>query len=263
MLLPAARDYLSLLCHQRVQLGRVGPVSPCPVLQELGTFPPAWSPQPVLGRVGILETSLSAGSRLDLCGGRLRLHSWSWVCFTSGSEAPPSLLLDSEALKRQHCHSETVPLSIQGAELCAGRLWQEKSVLLQFFPHSCCFPVVKPFCQFPLGVCGDPEPELPGGSLVARAISAWFVCWAGSCCVLSSTPAMLRSAGTTPPVPWELPWGLHLRNPPSPCAFPFLFSSLIDRRGFIQPDVGTPSSPKSEIPSFGAKPDTSMVGGIP
>ncbi|NXS51247.1 ZDH18 Palmitoyltransferase, partial [Brachypteracias leptosomus] len=36
--------------------------------------------------------------------------------------------------------------------------------------------------------------------------------------------------------------------------------SLIDRRGFIQPDVGTPSSPKSEIPSFGAKPDTSMVG---
>ncbi|KAK2518698.1 Zdhhc18 [Columba guinea] len=39
--------------------------------------------------------------------------------------------------------------------------------------------------------------------------------------------------------------------------------SLIDRRGFIQPDVGTPSSPKSEIPSFGAKPDTSMVGSIP
>ncbi|NXC19222.1 ZDH18 Palmitoyltransferase, partial [Corythaeola cristata] len=34
--------------------------------------------------------------------------------------------------------------------------------------------------------------------------------------------------------------------------------SLIDRRGFIQPDVGTPSSPKSEIPSFGAKTDTSM-----
>ncbi|NXN30027.1 ZDH18 Palmitoyltransferase, partial [Nycticryphes semicollaris] len=34
--------------------------------------------------------------------------------------------------------------------------------------------------------------------------------------------------------------------------------SLIDRRGFIQPDVGTPSSPKSEIPSFGAKADTSM-----
>ncbi|OXB70993.1 UNVERIFIED_CONTAM: hypothetical protein H355_012545 [Colinus virginianus] len=39
--------------------------------------------------------------------------------------------------------------------------------------------------------------------------------------------------------------------------------SLIDRRGFIQPDVGTPASPKSEIPSFGAKPDTSMVGGVP
>ncbi|RMB91149.1 hypothetical protein DUI87_32285 [Hirundo rustica rustica] len=39
--------------------------------------------------------------------------------------------------------------------------------------------------------------------------------------------------------------------------------SLIDRRGFIQPDTGTPSSPKSEIPSFGAKTDTSMVGGIP
>ncbi|NWU12074.1 ZDH18 Palmitoyltransferase, partial [Cephalopterus ornatus] len=34
--------------------------------------------------------------------------------------------------------------------------------------------------------------------------------------------------------------------------------SLIDRRGFIQPDNGTPSSPKSEIPSFGAKTDTSM-----
>ncbi|XP_024059094.1 palmitoyltransferase ZDHHC18 isoform X1 [Terrapene carolina triunguis] len=34
--------------------------------------------------------------------------------------------------------------------------------------------------------------------------------------------------------------------------------SLIDRRGFIQPDAGTPSSPKSEIPSFGAKTDTSM-----
>ncbi|KAM6045538.1 palmitoyltransferase ZDHHC18 isoform 1-T1 [Chlamydotis macqueenii] len=34
--------------------------------------------------------------------------------------------------------------------------------------------------------------------------------------------------------------------------------SLIDRRGFIQPDVGTPASPKSEIPSFGAKTDTSM-----
>ncbi|KAM4757983.1 palmitoyltransferase ZDHHC18 isoform 3-T3 [Cyanocitta cristata] len=34
--------------------------------------------------------------------------------------------------------------------------------------------------------------------------------------------------------------------------------SLIDRRGFIQPDIGTPSSPKSEIPSFGAKTDTSM-----
>ncbi|CAM4656419.1 unnamed protein product [Caretta caretta] len=34
--------------------------------------------------------------------------------------------------------------------------------------------------------------------------------------------------------------------------------SLIDRRGFIQPDAGTPSSPKSEIPSFGSKTDTSM-----
>ncbi|CAM4582443.1 unnamed protein product [Lepidochelys kempii] len=33
---------------------------------------------------------------------------------------------------------------------------------------------------------------------------------------------------------------------------------LIDRRGFIQPDAGTPSSPKSEIPSFGSKTDTSM-----
>ncbi|XP_040507639.1 palmitoyltransferase ZDHHC18 isoform X1 [Gallus gallus] len=37
--------------------------------------------------------------------------------------------------------------------------------------------------------------------------------------------------------------------------------SLIDRRGFIQPDVGTPASPKSEIPSLGAKPDTSMDPG--
>ncbi|XP_032658844.1 palmitoyltransferase ZDHHC18 isoform X1 [Chelonoidis abingdonii] len=35
--------------------------------------------------------------------------------------------------------------------------------------------------------------------------------------------------------------------------------SLIDRRGFIQPDAGTLSSPKGEIPSFGAKTDTSMV----
>ncbi|XP_041273657.1 palmitoyltransferase ZDHHC18 isoform X3 [Onychostruthus taczanowskii] len=34
--------------------------------------------------------------------------------------------------------------------------------------------------------------------------------------------------------------------------------SLIDRRGFIQPDMGTPSSPKSEIPSLGAKTDSSM-----
>ncbi|XP_039589590.1 palmitoyltransferase ZDHHC18 isoform X1 [Passer montanus] len=34
--------------------------------------------------------------------------------------------------------------------------------------------------------------------------------------------------------------------------------SLIDRRGFIQPDTGTPSSPKSEIPSLGAKTDSSM-----
>ncbi|KAF2987611.1 hypothetical protein EK904_013441 [Melospiza melodia maxima] len=41
------------------------------------------------------------------------------------------------------------------------------------------------------------------------------------------------------------------------------YPSLIDRRGFVQPDVGTPSSPKSEIPSLGAKTDTSMVGGIP
>ncbi|XP_063033303.1 palmitoyltransferase ZDHHC18 isoform X1 [Melospiza melodia melodia] len=36
------------------------------------------------------------------------------------------------------------------------------------------------------------------------------------------------------------------------------YPSLIDRRGFVQPDVGTPSSPKSEIPSLGAKTDTSM-----
>ncbi|CAM4579319.1 unnamed protein product [Lepidochelys kempii] len=39
--------------------------------------------------------------------------------------------------------------------------------------------------------------------------------------------------------------------------------SLIDRRGFIQPDAGTPSSPKSEIPSFGSKTDTSMCLGAP
>ncbi|XP_037737756.1 palmitoyltransferase ZDHHC18 isoform X3 [Chelonia mydas] len=39
--------------------------------------------------------------------------------------------------------------------------------------------------------------------------------------------------------------------------------SLIDRRGFIQPDSGTPSSPKSEIPSFGSKTDTSMCLGAP
>ncbi|NWI17259.1 ZDH18 Palmitoyltransferase, partial [Crypturellus soui] len=34
--------------------------------------------------------------------------------------------------------------------------------------------------------------------------------------------------------------------------------SLIDRRGFIQPEVGTLSNPKNEISSFGAKTDTSM-----
>ncbi|NXW07845.1 ZDH18 Palmitoyltransferase, partial [Fregetta grallaria] len=55
----------------------------------------------------------------------------------------------------------------------------------------------------------------------------------------------------------ELPSSQSLRSLNS-SPFAFLFSSLIDRRGFIQPDVGTPSSPKSEIPSFGAKTDTSM-----
>ncbi|NXD31445.1 ZDH18 Palmitoyltransferase, partial [Spelaeornis formosus] len=34
--------------------------------------------------------------------------------------------------------------------------------------------------------------------------------------------------------------------------------SLIDRRGFVQPDPGTPCTPKSEIPSLGAKADSSM-----
>ncbi|KAJ7304289.1 hypothetical protein JRQ81_011831 [Phrynocephalus forsythii] len=37
------------------------------------------------------------------------------------------------------------------------------------------------------------------------------------------------------------------------------YPSLIDRRGFIQADAGTPSTPKSEIPSFGTKSDASMV----
>nr|XP_028594577.1 palmitoyltransferase ZDHHC18 isoform X3 [Podarcis muralis] len=36
------------------------------------------------------------------------------------------------------------------------------------------------------------------------------------------------------------------------------YPSLIDRRGFIQADAGTPSTPKSEIPSFGTKSDASM-----
>ncbi|KAL7980469.1 hypothetical protein Chor_001623 [Crotalus horridus] len=37
------------------------------------------------------------------------------------------------------------------------------------------------------------------------------------------------------------------------------YPSLIDRRGFIQADAGTPSTPKGEIPSFGTKSDASMV----
>ncbi|XP_015264932.1 PREDICTED: palmitoyltransferase ZDHHC18 [Gekko japonicus] len=37
------------------------------------------------------------------------------------------------------------------------------------------------------------------------------------------------------------------------------YPSLIDRRGFIEADAGTPSTPKSEIPSFGTKSDASMV----
>uniref|UniRef100_A0A8D2KUG1 Palmitoyltransferase n=1 Tax=Varanus komodoensis TaxID=61221 RepID=A0A8D2KUG1_VARKO len=37
------------------------------------------------------------------------------------------------------------------------------------------------------------------------------------------------------------------------------YPSLIDRRGFIQADAGTPSTPKSEIPSFGTKSDASMA----
>ncbi|XP_077193820.1 palmitoyltransferase ZDHHC18 isoform X1 [Paroedura picta] len=36
------------------------------------------------------------------------------------------------------------------------------------------------------------------------------------------------------------------------------YPSLIDRRGFIEADAGTPSTPKSEIPSFGTKSDASM-----
>ncbi|XP_033013743.1 palmitoyltransferase ZDHHC18 isoform X4 [Lacerta agilis] len=36
------------------------------------------------------------------------------------------------------------------------------------------------------------------------------------------------------------------------------YPSLIDRRGFIQADAVTPSTPKSEIPSFGTKSDASM-----
>ncbi|XP_032083177.1 LOW QUALITY PROTEIN: palmitoyltransferase ZDHHC18 [Thamnophis elegans] len=37
------------------------------------------------------------------------------------------------------------------------------------------------------------------------------------------------------------------------------YPSLIDRRGFVQADAGTPSTPKAEIPSFGTKSDASMV----
>ncbi|ETE73984.1 Palmitoyltransferase ZDHHC18, partial [Ophiophagus hannah] len=37
------------------------------------------------------------------------------------------------------------------------------------------------------------------------------------------------------------------------------YPSLIDRRGFVQADAGTPSTPKGEIPSFGTKSDASMV----
>ncbi|XP_070620378.1 palmitoyltransferase ZDHHC18 isoform X2 [Erythrolamprus reginae] len=36
------------------------------------------------------------------------------------------------------------------------------------------------------------------------------------------------------------------------------YPSLIDRRGFVQADAGTPSTPKGEIPSFGTKSDASM-----
>ncbi|XP_053123493.1 palmitoyltransferase ZDHHC18 isoform X3 [Hemicordylus capensis] len=36
------------------------------------------------------------------------------------------------------------------------------------------------------------------------------------------------------------------------------YPSLIDRRGFIQADAATPSTPKSELPSFGTKSDASM-----
>ncbi|XP_033013741.1 palmitoyltransferase ZDHHC18 isoform X2 [Lacerta agilis] len=41
------------------------------------------------------------------------------------------------------------------------------------------------------------------------------------------------------------------------------YPSLIDRRGFIQADAVTPSTPKSEIPSFGTKSDASMVLFLP
>ncbi|KAH0631182.1 hypothetical protein JD844_005379, partial [Phrynosoma platyrhinos] len=37
------------------------------------------------------------------------------------------------------------------------------------------------------------------------------------------------------------------------------YPSLIDRRGFIQADAAIPTTPKSEIPSFGMKSDASMV----
>ncbi|XP_042295225.1 palmitoyltransferase ZDHHC18 isoform X3 [Sceloporus undulatus] len=37
------------------------------------------------------------------------------------------------------------------------------------------------------------------------------------------------------------------------------YPSLIDRRGFIQADAAIPTTPKSEIPSFGMKSDSSMV----
>lgn len=62
----------SLLCHKRVQLGRVRPASPCAVQQELRTSTLTRSSQPVLGHVGILETSLFSGSSLDLCGASQR-----------------------------------------------------------------------------------------------------------------------------------------------------------------------------------------------
>ncbi|KAJ6663393.1 hypothetical protein lerEdw1_009472 [Lerista edwardsae] len=37
------------------------------------------------------------------------------------------------------------------------------------------------------------------------------------------------------------------------------YPSLIDRRGFVQADAGTPPTPKRELPSFGTKSDASMV----